>query len=176
MDAGWSSVDGKRTGDVRANGVSGEWKLSATQTAPRRRLCQQAEGVRRCTGKSAGPGPRYRASGVQQSGHKRYKRLGSSKRYMGVTVIGKQGLTPSTAQLQATAELGGIYPDNPDILVPHPCALSDYNNGATLTRAGTVHTHLFSHQICKLARPMGRPLCRMCFLFLHQPALNARLR
>lgn len=40
------------------------------------------------------------------------------------------------------------YPYNPENPVQHPCALSDYNNGATLTRAGMVRTHLF-HRICK---------------------------
>ena len=47
------------------------------------------------------------------------------------------------------------------------CALSDDINGATWSRAKVVRTHLF-HRICKLARPMETPLCRMCFLFLHQ--------
>lgn len=42
----------------------------------------------------------------------------------------------------------------------HSRAQSDYNNGATLTRAGMAHTHLF-HRICKLARPMETPLCNM---------------
>jgi len=58
------------------------------------------------------------------------------------------------------------YPYGPNILVQHPCALSDYNNGATLTRVGAMHTHLF-YRICNLAGPMESPLCRMCFLFLH---------
>ena len=53
-----------------------------------------------------------------------------------------------------------IYPCNPDNLIQHLCALSDYNNGATLIRAGMVHTHLF-HRICKLARLVETPLCRM---------------
>ena len=139
------------------------------------------------------------------------------------------------------------YPYFPNIRVQHPCALSDYNNGATLIRTEAVHTHLFfgycqtgisenylrvsiagfacslccmqgtflarrrtvridlkntqkpprgwnsglrrstviiimgsacrpsfkppaatflaasTHRICKLARPMETPLCRMCF-------------
>jgi hypothetical protein len=32
---------------------------------------------------------------------------------------------------------------------------------ATLTCAQALHTHLF-HRICKLARPMDTPLCRIC--------------
>ena len=63
------------------------------------------------------------------------------------------------------------YPYNPDIQVQHPGALSDDNNGATLIRAGMRRTRLF-HRICKLARPMETPLCRMIFLFLHQPWFN----
>jgi hypothetical protein len=63
---------------------------------------------------------------------------------------------------QFNDELAGLYPNNPNILDQRPCALSDYNNGATLIRAGAVHTHLF-HRICKTARPMETPLCRMCF-------------
>src|SRR3712207_3730418 len=46
-------------------------------------------------------------------------------------------------------------------------ALSDCNSGATLTTAATMRTHL-SIEFAKLPRPMETPLCRMCFLFLHQ--------
>ena len=41
--------------------------------------------------------------------------------------------------------LAGLYPNHPDILVQHPCALSDDNNGATLTRAGVMRTHFPSN-------------------------------
>ncbi len=72
----------------------------------------------------------------------------------------------SAGELIVFDELAGLYPNNPDILDQHPNALSDRNDGATLTRRGVVHTHLF-HLICKLARLRDKPLCRMCFLFLH---------
>jgi hypothetical protein len=41
--------------------------------------------------------------------------------------------------------LTGLYPNHPDILVQHPCALSDDNNGATLIRAGVMRTHFPSN-------------------------------
>jgi hypothetical protein len=39
--------------------------------------------------------------------------------------------------------LAGLYPYNPSILIQHPCAQSDDNNGATLTGAGVVRIHFF---------------------------------
>jgi hypothetical protein len=41
-------------------------------------------------------------------------------------------------------QLAGLYPYNPSISDQHPCALSDYNNGATLIRTGMMRTHLCS--------------------------------
>ncbi|MBJ7309139.1 hypothetical protein ACFOLJ_16285 [Rugamonas sp. CCM 8940] len=35
------------------------------------------------------------------------------------------------------------YPYNPNILIQHSCPQSDYNNGATLIRAGVVRIHFF---------------------------------
>ena len=43
-----------------------------------------------------------------------------------------------------------------------PSRVADYNNGATLLRAGAVRIHFF-HRICNLARPVETPLCKMCF-------------
>jgi hypothetical protein len=63
------------------------------------------------------------------------------------------------------------YPYFPNIRVQHPCALSDYNNGATLTRTGEVHTHLFfleaSKQvflkiICAFQSPASHARCAVC--------------
>jgi hypothetical protein len=50
-------------------------------------------------------------------------------------------------------------PNNP---FRHPCALSDYNCGATLTRARAC-VHVFFHRIRILAGPMDTPLCKISF-------------
>jgi hypothetical protein len=65
-----------------------------------------------------------------------------------VKLIDKFISTTSTGELVATKNrigLAGLYPNHPDILVQHPCALSDDNNGATLTRAGVMRTHFPSN-------------------------------
>jgi hypothetical protein len=50
-------------------------------------------------------------------------------------------------------------PNNP---ILHPCALSDYNCGATLIRA-RMCVHVFFHRIRDLAGPMETPLCKISF-------------
>ena len=62
------------------------------------------------------------------------------------------------------------YPYFPNIRVQHPCALSDYNNGATLTRTGEVHTHLFfwklpSRYFRKLSARFNRRLRMLAVLY-----------
>ena len=58
------------------------------------------------------------------------------------------------ASCSYSTSLPDFYPNNPDILDQHPSALSDCNNGATLTRTWAVHTHLF-HRICEIGEADG---------------------
>lgn len=57
-------------------------------------------------------------------------------------------------------QLAGLILKIPNFPIQQPSAVSDYNNGATLIRAGPC-VHVISTDICNLARPVETPLCKM---------------